>query len=63
MRTHTFSKVEKMNNTPQSMTNNKASMTAREKELAERAGSRMLLIWLLAMIIAIQTMVIIHLAK
>jgi len=52
-----------MNDTPQSMTTDKPSMTAPEKELAERAGSRMLLIWLLAMIIAIQLMVIIHLAK
>ena len=52
-----------MNDTSQSLTNDKPEMTAREKELAERAGSRMLLIWLLAMIIAVQTMVIIHLAK
>lgn len=52
-----------MNDTPQSVTEDKPSMTAREKELHERAGARMLLIWLLAMIIAVQTMVIVHLAK
>jgi hypothetical protein len=52
-----------MNDISQGANNDKPAMTAREKELAERAGSRMLMIWLLAMIIAIQLMVIVHLAK
>ena len=33
----------------------------REKELADRAGVRMLLIWLLVSIIAIKSLVIVHL--
>jgi len=40
-----------------------APMSDREKQLAEKAGTRMLLIWLLGAIIAIQALLIAHLVK
>lgn len=35
----------------------------REKQLQEKLGSRLLLIWMLAMIALIELLVIVHLAK
>jgi hypothetical protein len=50
-----------MNDTPQDVTYSDVVISDREKELVERAGTRMLIIWLLASIIAIESMVIVHL--
>ena len=51
-----------MNDTSQDVNYGDVAISDREKELAERAGFRMLLIWLLISIIAIEAMVIVHLA-
>jgi hypothetical protein len=50
-----------MNDTPQDASYSDVALSEREKELAERAGSRMLIIWLLVSIIAIEALVIVHL--
>lgn len=52
-----------MNDTSQTTIASETPMSEREKLLAERAGSRMLLIWLLVLVIAIESMVIVHLVK
>jgi hypothetical protein len=52
-----------MNDTPESTNPRVAPMTAREKELSERAGARMLIIWFLVLVATIELMVIVHLAK
>jgi hypothetical protein len=48
-----------MNDIPQTET----PMTRREKELVERAGARLLIIWLLGLIIGIESLVIFHIAN
>jgi hypothetical protein len=50
-----------MNDTSQDVNYGEVAMSDRERELAERAGSRMLIIWLLISIIAIESLVIVHL--
>jgi hypothetical protein len=52
-----------MNDTSQNTIASEPPMSEREKLLAERAGSRMLLIWLLVLLIGIESLVIIHLVK
>lgn len=52
-----------MSDTSQDVTPNEQQMTAREKELAERAGGRMLIIWFLGLIVAVEAMVIVHLVN
>lgn len=52
-----------MTDTPQNTIASEPPMSEREKLLAERAGSRMLLIWLLVLVIAVESMVIVHLVK
>jgi hypothetical protein len=50
-----------MNDTSQDVNYGGVPISDREKELAERAGARMLIIWLLVSIIAIESIVIVHL--
>jgi len=52
-----------MNDTSQNTITGESPMSEREKLLAERAGLRMLLIWLLVAVIAVQSMVIVHLTR
>ena len=59
----THIKGRMMNDTSQTTIASETPMSEREKLLAERAGSRMLLIWLLVLVIAIESMVIVHLVK
>jgi hypothetical protein len=50
-----------MNDISQDVGTSGVALSDREKELAERAGSRMVIIWLLVSIIAIEALVIVHL--
>ena len=52
-----------MNDTSQNTIAMESPMSEREKLLAERAGTRMLLIWLLVSVIGIEALVIAHLVK
>ena len=52
-----------MNDTSQNKIASEPPMSEREKLLAERAGSGVLLIWLLVLVIGIESMVIVHLVK
>lgn len=52
-----------MNDTSQNIITSEEPMSEREKLLAERAGSRMLLISLLVLVISIESLMIVHLVK
>jgi hypothetical protein len=52
-----------MNDASQNTITSEPPMTEREQALAERAGSRILVIWLLAAVIAVETLIIVHLVR
>ena len=52
-----------MSDIEQSIGTTQLGMSEREKRLEEKLGSRLLLIWLLGAVIAVQLLVILHLAK
>jgi hypothetical protein len=52
-----------MNDASQDTITSEPPMTEREKALAERAGSRILVIWLLVAVIGVETLMLVHLVR
>jgi len=52
-----------MNDIEQTTDALRPALSEREKQLQEKLGSRLLLIWLLGLVVLVQLLVIVHLAK
>lgn len=52
-----------MNDIEQTIDAVHSGLSEREKQLQEKLGSRLLLIWLLGLVVLVQLLIIVHLAK